>query len=97
MKAEKYERQWRNGAVMSVKIDEMLAVLEANGFEVRKDGKHHYIAEHPKLADNAYFTQGGGKAGRFGINAHFKGKTGHVHVRAVKEALKALDHIRKTG
>lgn len=72
----------------------MLLVLEANGFEMRRDRDNHWLAEHPALADHERFGLPKAKMGRVKINCHYKGKSGHVHPFAVKDVLTALDHVR---
>jgi hypothetical protein len=93
-KADKIERSWRRGAINDVRLPDMLHVLEANRFEVRRDRGNHILAEHEGLAEHPAFGFPGCTRGRVGINVHYRGRSDRVHPRAVRDVLEALDWIR---
>lgn len=94
-KARKHEAAWRQGQRNNVSEAEVVLVLEANGFSLRRDQGNHWLAEHPELGDHPQFGLAGSKTGRFKVNCHAFGNQGHVHPRAIRDILAALDHIRK--
>jgi|GEM_PF-3203416 len=93
-KAEKIEQRWRQGALKDVPERDVLLVLEANGFSLRRDRNHHWLAKHALLVGHPEFGAGNKQGGRVKINCHHRGKARTVHPLAVKDVLKALDFIR---
>ncbi|RMG26425.1 MAG: hypothetical protein D6724_01800, partial [Armatimonadetes bacterium] len=70
-KAAKIERRWRQGASKDVSEADMLLVLEANGFRMRRDRANHWLAEHRLLAEHPQFGLLG-SVGRVKINCHYR-------------------------
>lgn len=93
-KADKLERSWRNGAISDVKENEVMLVLQTNGFQLRSDRGQHWLAEHEGLAHHPQFGIGQ-KMGRIKISCHTRRTRGLVHPLSVKVVLQALAFLKE--
>jgi hypothetical protein len=89
-KSAKYIQTWKNNAVFDVRWADVKHVLEEYGFNLREDGSNHWIARNDSLRGHPLFPYGS-----IGINCHFNGNQGVVHPKAIREILRAIEHLEK--